>query len=310
MLRVTPLILQAEKYEMIVPHSHASFGITLEHLLNGASLGVHQRVATPHETLPMAHDHTGVAHAHAELKRTPENGYEMAVPHSHAASGITHEHALNGVEPDVHERVATPHETLPAAHDHAGVAHAHVAEKWAPGNGAERTFYTAVSNIVTAIAFSLMLVAVFLLRGKTVDMNSGILWGAAGFAVFALAPALGLPPELPGMTAAALESRQVWWIGTVIASSIGIGLFTESKTILPKIAALALLAAPHLIGAPHPFLFDSNIPAELSAQFVVASLVTSAFFWFVLGGISGYLYKRLVQETAGDFLKTSSLKPQ
>ena len=233
---------------------------------------------------------------------------EIAVPHSHAASGITHAHVLNGVALDVHQRVATPHENLPAAHDHAGVAHA--TENWAPGDGAERTFYTAVSNIVTGIAFSLMLVAVFLLRGKTVDMNSGILWGAAGFAVFALAPALGLPPELPGMTAAALESRQVWWIGTVIATAIGIGLFTESKTILAKIAALALLAAPHLIGAPHPFLFESNVPAELSAQFAIASLVTSAFFWFVLGGTSGYLYKKLVIESSSVLFKTSSLNPQ
>jgi cobalt transporter subunit CbtA len=141
-------------------------------------------------------------------------------------------------------------------------------------------------------------------------MNSGILWGAAGFAVFALAPALGLPPELPGMTAAALESRQVWWIGTVIATAIGIGLFTESKTILAKIAALALLAAPHLIGAPHPFLFESNVPAELSAQFAIASLVTSAFFWFVLGGTSGYLYKKLVIESSSVLFKTSSLNPQ
>ncbi|MEC9384325.1 MAG: CbtA family protein [SAR324 cluster bacterium] len=224
---------------------------------------------------------------------------EIAVPHSHGASGIKHVHVLNGVALDVHQRVATPHEILPTAHDHAGVAHDHAKESWAPGDGAERTFYTAVSNIVTGIAFSLMLVAVYLLRGKTVDMNSGLLWGAAGFAVFALAPALGLPPELPGMTTAALESRQVWWIGTVIATAIGIGLFTESKSILPKIAALVLLMAPHFIGAPHPFLFESNVPAELSAQFAVASLVTSAFLWLVLGATSGYFYKKLVLESSG-----------
>ena len=228
---------------------------------------------------------------------------EIAVPHSHSASGITHEHVLNGVALDVHLKVETGHGAETVTHDDAP-------ESWAPRDGVERTFYTVVSNIVTAIAFSLMLVAVYLLRGKTVDINSGLLWGAAGFAVFALAPALGLSPELPGMTAAALESRQVWWIGTVLATAIGIGLFTESKSILPKIAALALLSAPHLIGAPHPFLFESNVPAELSAQFAVASLVTSAFFWLVLGATSGYLYKKLVQETSGALLKTSPLNPQ
>jgi len=252
MLRVTPLILEAEKYEM----------------------------------------------------------GETAILHSHQSSAITHEHSLNGVPLEVHQKMSTLHETQPVAHDHVGVVHFHSSESWAPRDGLERTFYTAVSNIVTAIAFSLMIVAVFLLRGKSVDMSSGILWGAAGFSVFALAPALGLPPELPGMTAAGLESRQAWWIGTVIATAIGIGLFTESKSILPKIAAPAILAAPHLIGAPHPFLFESSVPAELSAQFAVASLVTSAFFWLVLGTTSGYFYKKLVQETAGDFLKTSTLKPQ
>ena len=253
MLRVTPLILEAEKYEM----------------------------------------------------------GETAILHSHQSSAITHEHGLNGVPLEVHQKMSTLHETQPVAHDHEGVVHFHSSESWAPRDGTERTFYTAVSNIVTAIAFSLMIVAVFLLRGKSVDMSSGILWGAAGFSVFALAPALGLPPELPGMTAAGLESRQAWWIGTVIATAIGIGLFTESKSILPKIAAPAILAAPHLIGAPHPFLFESSVPAELSAQFAVASLVTSAFFWLVLGTTSGYFYKKLVQETSGDFLKnTSTLKPR
>ena len=316
MLRVTPLILEAEKYEIAeigVPHYHAASGISHEHVLNRVAPDVHQKVGTRHETLPTLHDNVGAAHAHAESNRAPENGYEIseiAIQHYHTASGITHEHALNGVVPDVHQNVSTLHETLPTAHDNIGAAHAYAAENWAPRNGAERTFYTAVSNIVTAIAFSMMLVAVFLLRGKTVDMNSGILWGTAGFAAFTLAPALGLAPELPGMTAAALESRQVWWIVTVIASVICIGLFTESKTILPKIVALALLAAPHLIGAPHPFLFESNVPAELSAQFAVATLVTSAFFWLVLGGTSGYLYKKLGQETAGDFLEKSTLKPQ
>lgn len=188
-----------------------------------------------------------------------------------------------------------------AAHTHSGIVHEHSAEAWAPEDGAERTFYTAVSNIATGIAFSLLLVAVYLLRGKPVDLNSGLLWGAAGFAVFSAAPALGLPPELPGMTAAALEFRQAWWLGAVIATAVGIGLFTETRTILPKIVAVALFAAPHVIGAPHPHVLESNVPAELSAQFAIASLITSAFFWMVLGGTSGFFYRKLVQgEKSGD----------
>ena len=236
MLKVTPLILQAEKYEV---------------------------------------------------------GTEV-VPHTHQQSGITHEHELNGVALDVHASMKDTHAAEAVSVDHSD-------ESWVPEDGAERTFYTGISNIVTGIAFSLMLVAVYLLRGKPVNMNSGLLWGAAGFLIFSGSPALSLPPELPGMTAGALDARQTWWIGTVIASAIGIGLFSETKTILPKIAAVLLLAAPHLIGAPHPLLFESNVPAELSAQFAIASLFTSAFFWMVLGASTGYFYQKLVPKTTESF---------
>jgi len=240
MLKVTPLILQAEKYEV---------------------------------------------------------GTEV-VPHTHQQSGITHEHELNGVALDVHASMKDTHAAEAVSVDHSD-------ESWVPEDGAERIFYTGISNIVTGIAFSLMLVAVYLLRGKPVNMNSGLLWGAAGFLIFSGSPALGLPPELPGMTAAALDARQTWWIGTVIATAIGIGLFSETKTILPKIAAVLLLAAPHLIGAPHPLLFESNVPAELSAQFAIASLFTSAFFWMVLGASTGYFYQKLVPKTT-ESLTTAS----
>ena len=224
---------------------------------------------------------------------------QIVVSHTHASSGITHDHVLNGTPLATHIKMEALHEkTLVPTHDHSGVTHDHSPGSWAPENGAERTFYTAVSNIVMGIAFSLMLVAVYMLRGKHVDINSGLLWGAAGFVVFSAVPALGLPPELPGMKAADLDSRQIWWVGTVLATVIGIGLFTETKTIMPKIAAVALLAAPHIIGAPHPHLFESLVPAELSAQFAVASLVTSAFFWVVLGAASGFFYQKLVPDTS------------
>ena len=41
--------------------------------------------------------------------------------------------------------------------------------EWFPDDGLERIFYTAGSNIVTGVAFALVLVGVFLLRGKPVD---------------------------------------------------------------------------------------------------------------------------------------------
>ena len=216
---------------------------------------------------------------------------EVAIKHTHTTSGIEHEHNLNGVTLDDHLKVKD-------VHDVQTEASTDLEESWMPADGMERSFFTMVSNIFTAIAFSLILVAVYLLRGKPVSYLSGFLWGAAGFAVFSGATSLGLPPELPGMTSAALESRQIWWVGTVIATATGIGLLIESKTILLKFIAAVLIAAPHIIGAPHPHVFESNVPAELSAQFAVASLLTSVFFWMVLGAASGYFYQKLVLESS------------
>ena len=214
---------------------------------------------------------------------------ELAVNHTHSPSGFEHEHNLNGVTLDNHLQVKDVHEVQT-------VSSTDIEESWMPADGMERSFFTMLSNIFTAIAFSFILVAVYLLRGKPVTYFSGVLWGAAGFAVFSGATSLGLPPELPGMTAAALESRQIWWIGTVTATATGIGFFTESKTILPKIFGAVLITLPHIIGAPHPHVFESNVPAELSAQFAVASLLSSVFLWITLGAVSGYFYQRLVLE--------------
>ena len=101
MLKVTPLILQAEKYEV---------------------------------------------------------GTEV-VPHTHQQSGITHGHELNDFDLEVHALMKDAHTKETVSVDHSD-------ESWLPEDGAERTFYTGISNIVTGIAFSLMLVAVYLLRGN------------------------------------------------------------------------------------------------------------------------------------------------
>ena len=168
-------------------------------------------------------------------------------------------------------------------------------EEWVPDGRLERLFYTAGSNIVTGFAFGLLLVGVYLIRAKPVDFNKGLLWGAAGFVVFSAAPALGLPPELPGMAAATLGNRQLWWAGTVIATALGLGIFIEKRNLLSRLAAFILLSLPHLIGAPHVGSSKSSVPAELSVQFAVSSLITSALFWMVLGGVSGFFHQRLMQ---------------
>ena len=165
-------------------------------------------------------------------------------------------------------------------------------EAWKPEDGAERTIYTVLANLVTGIGFALLLGGGFAIYGGTVDAGRGVLWGVAGFVAFALAPALGLPPEAPGVPPADLVARQGWWLGTVIATAAGLAAVVFAPRRAAKAAGVVVMTLPHLIGAPH-HAGAATIPPELATAFVIASLTATALFWLVLGGVSGALYRRI-----------------
>jgi cobalt transporter subunit CbtA len=111
--------------------------------------------------------------------------------------------------------------------------------------------------------------------------------------VFGLAPALGLPPEPPGVEAAPLAERQLWWLGTAAATALGLGLIAFApRRLLKAVGAIALIL-PHAVGAPGPEAHGGPVPQDLVQAFWVASLATTALFWLVLGGLAGFLYPRL-----------------
>jgi cobalt transporter subunit CbtA len=179
-------------------------------------------------------------------------------------------------------------------------AHQHEADAWAPADGLERTAFTLLANILTGVAFALLLTAAYALRGGAIDWRRGLFWGLAGFAIFTLAPGLGLPPEIPGMEAAPLADRQIWWLATVIATAAGLGLiFLSDKPVL-ALLGIAVIALPHLYGAPQPAEHGSLAPASLAHRFVVAAVLTSFLFWVALGSLTGWLYQRSAGSGARD----------
>ncbi|MET0427332.1 MAG: CbtA family protein [Microvirga sp.] len=192
----------------------------------------------------------------------------------------------------------------PHAHDAAApagqaAAHTHDAaddhDEWAPEDGLQRSVFTALANVVTAIGFALLLVTASELGGGLAGWRQGVFWGLAGFAVFTLAPGLGLPPELPGMPAADLVARQVWWIGTALATASGLALLVFRRALAWTVLGVGLIVAPHLVGAPKPDSFDTAVPEGLLHDFVVAVAVTSLLFWVLLGGMAGYVRARLMR---------------
>lgn len=189
-----------------------------------------------------------------------------------------------------------------AAHEHAPGAsaheHAHDADEWGPADGIERNGLTVIFTVLTGFGFGLLLVAASELVGGLKNWHQGVIWGLAGFAAFTLAPGLGLPPELPAMPAADLAARQLWWIGTVAATAGGLALIAFGRSPLLAVLGVALILAPHVIGAPQPDSHESPIPQSLHHSFIVASVMTSFVFWALLGGLAGWLRPRIAGTAA------------
>lgn len=165
----------------------------------------------------------------------------------------------------------------------------------AAGPALARHALTAATSVVTFTGFGLMLVAGFALaerRGRRVTARRGLAWGLAGFLATGLAPAFGLPPELPGAVAANLGPRQIWWAGTALATAAGIASIALARTPATALIGAALIAAPHLVGAPRPDAALGLAPPELSALFAARGLGVAAASWGALGLIAGHLWNR------------------
>ena len=177
-----------------------------------------------------------------------------------------------------------------AEHDHSTHDHG-TAEANADGAGVsafQRQGLTALFAILTYGGYGLVLMGIINLAeqiGIRIGLAQGVLWGLAGFLSFQLMPALGLPPELPGMPAADLDARQIWWTATAISTGIGLWFLCYGTALWQRVAGAGLLAAPHVWGAPEITTFAGIVPPELAASYAAHSLGAGMLTWMVLGGL-------------------------
>ncbi|HBZ44776.1 MAG TPA: hypothetical protein DEO85_12110 [Maritimibacter sp.] len=167
----------------------------------------------------------------------------------------------------------------------------------APALGTDwgRHMMTVGFNFVSFTAYGMILVAAMAfaaLKGVELTPRKGLLWGMAGFIVVQLAPALGLPPELPGTIGAEILPRQIWWAGTILASAVGLGLIAFGQGALLAVVGALLMLLPHAIGAPHLDTYFGVSAPELSAEFATRSLGVAAAGWVLLGFFSALFYTR------------------
>lgn len=170
-----------------------------------------------------------------------------------------------------------------------------------PGFDAVRDGLSLIFTMLTYTGYALILLALMSVaeaRGARIDARTGMVWGIAGFVMFHLAPAFSLAPEVPGVAAADVDARQVWWFATAAAAGIALWLIAFTRAWPLWIVAVVLLAAPHLIGAPEPDSFAGTAPPELAGLFAARALGVGMAAWVLLGSFAGFFWQREMAQAA------------
>lgn len=158
-----------------------------------------------------------------------------------------------------------------------------------------RNGLSVLFTMLVYAGYGLMLVALMAMsesQGNTVTARQGLVWGLAGYLTMQLAPAFGLAPEVPGVAAADVGARAIWWLGTAAATGLALWLIAFGKGWAAWGAAVVLILGPHVIGAPQPDAFAGPVPPELSAEFAGRALGAGALAWVLLGLLSGWFWQR------------------
>lgn len=202
-------------------------------------------------------------------------------------------------EPTVHTHTegVAPHE-----HDHGD------AQEWTPANGIERIGWTLVANILHAFSMALLVFTVMGLWlykrgsfGGSLRLAGWVV--AAGWLSFDLWPSLGLHAEVPGMEAAPLHARQLWWALAVGSAAAACAVAGFARGSWRWAAAAGGLALPFLVGAPelHGDALAGFGPeahsalTQLGQQFIWATAWVSLSFWISMGLVGGLAFHRWVR---------------
>ncbi|SMO32838.1 cobalt transporter subunit CbtA [Ruegeria faecimaris] len=161
-----------------------------------------------------------------------------------------------------------------------------------------RDALSVIFTMLTYTGYALVMVALMSVaegQGHQIDGRTGVLWGLAGFIAFHLAPGFTLAPEVPGVAAADVYARQVWWFATVAAALVAMWLIAFGGNLISYVIAAVLLLVPHLIGAPEPDVFTGPVPTEIGALFAARAFGIGLVAWVLVGAFAGYFWQKEAQ---------------
>ena len=157
-----------------------------------------------------------------------------------------------------------------------------------------RNLLSILFTMLTYTGYALVMVALMSQaerQGHEITARHGIIWGLAGFVTFHFAPGLTLAPEVPGVAAADVGARQVWWVATVASAGVAMWLIAFGGNLVAYVIAALLLIAPHVIGAPEPDSFTGPVPTEIGALFAARAFGIGMAAWVLLGAFCAYFWQ-------------------
>jgi cobalt transporter subunit CbtA len=214
---------------------------------------------------------------------------DILLAEQYETGALTHFAGVAVGEHDHAAAEAAPAEATAEVHDHTQ------SDAEAETSSVQRHGLTVLFAILTYAGYALVLVAGYGLAGqfgRKIDVKTGLLWGLAGFAVFQMAPAMGLQPDMPGTPGADLTARQVWWFGTALATAGGLALLGYGAGVVSRVVGVVLLALPHAIGAPEMAVFAGVVPPELASAFAARTLGVGMIAWVTLGGLAAWFWMK------------------
>lgn len=157
-----------------------------------------------------------------------------------------------------------------------------------------RNLLSILFTMLIYTGYALILVALMSVaerQGHEIRTGQGLLWGLAGFVALHFAPGFSLAPEVPGVAAADVGARQIWWAATVASAGGAMWLIAFGGNLVAYVVAALLLMAPHVIGAPEPETFAGPVPTEIGALFAARALGIGMAAWALLGVFCAYFWQ-------------------
>lgn len=181
---------------------------------------------------------------------------------------------------------------------HFGAVSDALAQQTVPVVDFRRDLLSVAFSALLFFGYAMLLLGAMLFAEERHDLSVsprvGLLWGVAAFVVMNMAPAFSMAPEVPGVAAADVVHRQVWWFVTVVLAVIALWLIGLVRSPGAVAVAIVLLVAPHFAGAPEPAVFAGAAPPEIAAKFVARAIGVNFAGWSILGVLVSAVWNRSV----------------